>query len=206
MSSLVGVFPARLLFSGINMEPWWGSCTRFLHYDDNMRLWLTQPPLACETQSDELCSTCPSFPVAKTDRMSLLSVHSCHKSQHAWHAWYTGRSGQQIAWSVGSEGARQSDGVLPGHRQFGSRPQSGMIWSPTSVCWPHLRVSNVPTSAQKHESASNMGSNRETSTGSMPSFQMLCHRMLGSVSPRCAPLLQLCPSLSTRDGARCSLS
>ncbi len=48
-----------------------GSCTAYLHYDDNMRLWLSQPPHACKTQSDELCSTCPSSPVAKTDRTTL---------------------------------------------------------------------------------------------------------------------------------------
>lgn len=77
----------------------------------------------------------------------------------------------------------------------------GLLLLPVDL--PYV-FSNVPTSALKHEWASNMGSNRETSAGSVPSFQMLCHSMLGSVSPRCAPLL--CPSLYVCDGARCSMS
>lgn len=98
-------FQCGYSFQASMCSPNKGSCTRF-------------PPHAHTTQSAELCSTCPSFPVAKTDRKSLLSAHSCHKSQHAWHVWSTGLSGQQIAWLVGSEGARLCNRVLPWQLQW----------------------------------------------------------------------------------------
>lgn len=93
--------------------------------------WLN-PHHACKTQSDELCPTCPSFPVAKAGRMSVLSAHSCHKSLHAWHAQCTGSSGQQIVWLVGSEGIRQIHGVLLG--------TDSLIWDPYQDCVFHLHA------------------------------------------------------------------
>lgn len=129
--------------------------------------WLN-PHHACKTQSDELCPTCPSFPVAKAGRMSVLSAHSCHKSLHAWHAQCTGSSGQQIVWLVGSGGIRQIHGVLLGTDSLIWDPYQDWVFLPSSACRPHLSASNVPTSVQKHESASNMASDRETLTGWVP--------------------------------------
>lgn len=164
-----------------------------------MRLWLTQPPLT-QARLNRM-SSAPPVPPFQLPRLTecLYSAHSCHKSRHAWHACYSGRSGQQISQSVGSQGARLSSGVLPWHLQCGSRPESGLMWSPTSACWPRWCVSNVPTSVQKHESDSNMDGKSKRWTGPVPSFQMLCHSMLGSVSPRSAPLPPLCLPLMRRD-------
>lgn len=158
--------------------------------------WLN-PHHACKTQSDELCPTCPSFPVAKAGRMSVLSAHSCHKSLHAWHAQCTGSSGQQIVWLVGSEGIRQIHGVLLGTDSLIWDPYQDWVFLPSSACRPHLSASNGPTSVQKHESASNMASDRETLTGSVPPFQMLCYCMLVSLdvlpgchsTPLCLPVM-----------------
>ncbi len=127
--------------------------------------------------------------------MSLLSAHSCHKSQHAWHAWYTGHSGQQIARSVGSEGARLSDGVLPWHLQCGSRPESGLIWSPTSACWPHLDVSNVPTSVQKMSQLQTWTENRKIDWKCAILPDALPQHARLSITSMCSPASSLPPSV-----------
>lgn len=47
---MASIFPVPWLFSGI-MAQLSGSCAGFLYYDDNMRLWQTQPRPACNRMS-----------------------------------------------------------------------------------------------------------------------------------------------------------
>lgn len=182
VSLLVSVFPVRLLFSGISPEM--GHVLDFLHYDDNMRLWLSRPPHACKTQSDEPCSTCPSFPVAKTERMSLLRARSCHKSQRAWPAWCTGRSGcsgQQIARSVRSEGAHLSD-----ERSLGVSDLADSVPLTPPYVFQHL-----------YRNVSQLQTRRKRGKTAWP-CAILPDALLSSVSPQRAPLLQLCLPLMRR--------
>lgn len=152
------------------------------------------PPHACSTQSDELHSTCPSFPVANTDRMSLLWAHSCCKCQHPWHAWTYGPTICLLGWVWASVSQWWSAPyTFRVWTECGFRPQSVLpslcLWNQTAR-FPFGNISRNPG-----VSLSNVG----TQMGLVPSSQKHYQRLLASVSMCCGV-----PSLYPGQGVLCN--
>lgn len=78
-----------------------------------------------------------SLPTAVTNP----SMPGMHGTQDTQANKLPGRLGRREHVS-GTESSLGTSNVAQGQN-------SGLIWSPTSACWPHLCVSNVPTSVQK---------------------------------------------------------
>lgn len=162
-----------------------------------MRLWLTQPPSRMRDSIGwalphlSLFSSCQGWPNVCALCPQLSQISAClactvHRKLRPTNC--------PVGWVRGNTSDPRS---TPWHWKPDVRPLSGPSFLPSSGCRPHLSASNVPTSVQKHESASNMASDGETLTGSVPPFQMLCYSMLVSLDvlpgrysgPLCLPVM-----------------
>lgn len=155
---------SHLLFSGIATEPWWGSRTRYLHSDFG---WLNPPappkqypvgwapaPPAPFFQLPRLAECLRSLPTAVAN-LRMPGVHT--------------RANKPSGGLAQRKHVRST--TQPARTETPARDRVGHLGQSRR---PRRSISNVPTSAQKHESASKHGlPQRGREVGPAPPSQML---------------------------------
>lgn len=159
-----------------------------------------------KTQSDELCSTCPSFPSCQ-DWPNVSTLCPQLSQIPACLACMVHRDAQANKFPgwLGRFGMRLSDGELPRHLQCGSRPQTGLIRVP----YFYLLTSHVFQMCQHlHRSMCQLGACMEKEKDQLALFHP--SRCFASITGSVSLHVLHCFSSALRclpsDEARCSLS